>query len=274
VHVLVTSILKGTSSGPFVVPDDKETVRKILVKLANRIQELEKEKDLDSYDEWISGLQNLSAPKESSFVKDVNSKDDLENKSKSLESVEFEDLSNDFAGFSIGAPSDTHFGESSNIMLMKAAMDHQRELTGPGLPDWGSIFAHVKRPELWNRDIVSLYCIGVLSLADSRVLVSQNFGIPYLRKNLLYTSFLILMSFISSSMFISLSGMYTRPFYIDLHLKSRFMRDSIIMTPLLGPLFLEFVLMALDSSHHVTRKMQENVGLDKFDCMNLYLIRR
>ncbi|KAF5345455.1 hypothetical protein D9758_013649 [Tetrapyrgos nigripes] len=191
VHVLVANILKGTSSEPFLIPEDKESIRKILIKLANRIKELEKDRELGDYDNWILSLrhgeENLdsklshsnSNPPHSRLGSQSASEQspssilhgsgvcrspslpcEFEASSSFTKSPELEptdnendnvdDLSKVLAHFSFGTLKGTHFGESSNIMLMKVAMEHKKELAGSDLPDWTSIFASVRRPEFWD----------------------------------------------------------------------------------------------------------------------------
>jgi hypothetical protein len=81
------------------------------------------------------------------------------NKTQSFQSMEdstesgVNDLSKELAQFSFGVPRGVHFGESSNIMLMKVTMDQRRP--GSNLPDWNAIFARVRRPEIWERNLVS-----------------------------------------------------------------------------------------------------------------------
>ncbi|THU96973.1 hypothetical protein K435DRAFT_778270 [Dendrothele bispora CBS 962.96] len=158
VNVIVASILAGTSSEPFNVPGDKETTRKILTKLANRIQELEKEleralathayfpKDLPSY---------ANTPPES-----ADHADSPDSIVQPEDSSNVDELSKQLSHFSFGLPTTTHFGESSNFMLMVAALNHRAQLQGSNLPDWRMMFSHVKRPEFWgahNRPIGYLF---------------------------------------------------------------------------------------------------------------------
>ncbi|KAF5334708.1 hypothetical protein D9758_017246 [Tetrapyrgos nigripes] len=197
VHVLVANILKGTPSVPFSIPEDKASIREILIKLANRIKELEKDRELRDYDNWIlslrdseenldsnlshsnsnpphSGLgsqsasesspssiphgesgvcQNPNLPYEfeasSGFTKSLDSDlDQVEPTNNDNDGVD--ELSKFFKEFSLGTPKGTHFGESSNVMLMKVAMEHKKELAGSDLPNWASIFASVRRLEFWD----------------------------------------------------------------------------------------------------------------------------
>ncbi|KAF5346392.1 hypothetical protein D9758_012772 [Tetrapyrgos nigripes] len=141
--ILVANILKGTSSEPFSIPEDKEAIRKILVKLANRIRELEKDRNFVDC-EFTSS--NATSPPS---VQDANTLGTLQ---PAEDSETVDNLSKEIAQFSFGAPSKTHFGESSNIMLLKVALDHRKELSGSNLPDWNSVFAQVRRPAFWESD--------------------------------------------------------------------------------------------------------------------------
>ncbi|KAF5365417.1 hypothetical protein D9758_010832 [Tetrapyrgos nigripes] len=156
VDILVEQILNGPSSRPFTIPDSKESVRKILVKLAKRIRELKKDQQpLDSHDNSILGLRDNteaynftpSAPIDTRVSKISDNGQETDSN--------VEDLSKELSQFSFGRERETHFGESSNIMLMKVAMEHNKELHGPSGPDWNSILARVRRPEFWEIDPVS-----------------------------------------------------------------------------------------------------------------------
>ncbi|KAF5346589.1 hypothetical protein D9758_013444 [Tetrapyrgos nigripes] len=152
VHILVANILKGTPSEPFSIPEDKEAIRKILVKLASRIQELEKDQKFAAYDNWIEGLRDEFTSSNATSPPSVQDANTPETLPPADDSEAVDNLSKELAQFSFGAPSETHFGESSNIMLMKVALDHRKELSGSDLPDWNSVFAHVRRPEFWETD--------------------------------------------------------------------------------------------------------------------------
>ncbi|KAF5346632.1 hypothetical protein D9758_013200 [Tetrapyrgos nigripes] len=147
VDTLVANITGGTPSQAFLIPDSKEEIRKILVKLATRIQELENDRELSEYSELHKSVSLASVQDTNRTQETINVPGDSLDHDDSVE-----DLSKELANFSFGAPSNTHFGESSNIMLMKTAMDHGKQLTGSILPDWNSIFAHVRRPRFWDTD--------------------------------------------------------------------------------------------------------------------------
>ncbi|KAF5372146.1 hypothetical protein D9758_004968 [Tetrapyrgos nigripes] len=142
VRVLVANILKGTRSEPFLIPDDKEDIRKMLVKLANWIEELEKDRELrlvNGDDDWIFNnpreKQNLKStlpspnsanayPPSSQPSRSVepvipDSTISMEDTGKDIDvaaTENIEDLSKELSDLSFGA-SKTHFGESSTIML-------------------------------------------------------------------------------------------------------------------------------------------------------------
>ncbi|KAF5346558.1 hypothetical protein D9758_013447 [Tetrapyrgos nigripes] len=150
VHILVANILKGTPFEPFSIPEDKEAIRKILVKLASRIQELEKDQKFAAYDNWIEGLRDEFTSSNATFLPSGQVPNAPEPSQPVEDSEAVENLSKELAQFSFGPPKETHFGESSNIMLMKVALDHRKQLSGLNLPDWNSVFAHVRRPEFWG----------------------------------------------------------------------------------------------------------------------------
>ncbi|KAF5365063.1 hypothetical protein D9758_010962 [Tetrapyrgos nigripes] len=151
VNVLVEQILNDTSFRPFTIPDSKESVHKILVKLAKRIRELERDRQLDSHDNSTSRLLN-----EIDVANPASSNDTASSESNGEETDgNVGDLSKELSKFSFGREHGTYFGESSNIMLMKVAMEHNKELHGSSGPDWNSIFSHVRRHEFWEIDPVS-----------------------------------------------------------------------------------------------------------------------
>ncbi|KAK7457842.1 Gypsy retrotransposon integrase-like protein 1 [Stygiomarasmius scandens] len=148
VGTLVGDILEGTSTHPFEVPEDKEVTLKILIKLANRIQELEKQlKDVPHVLQSSSKDSPSSdiTPSPSTQTHESTKLDDL-----SEESDGVDELSKQISQFQFGLPKHTHFGESSNLMLMMDAMKLRKDLHGSNLPDWTSIFSRVKRPEFWE----------------------------------------------------------------------------------------------------------------------------
>ncbi|THU86599.1 hypothetical protein K435DRAFT_782796 [Dendrothele bispora CBS 962.96] len=147
VKVLVENILAGTPSEPFDVPGDKETTRKILTKLANRIQELEKELErvLETH-AYFPKDQSSYANTPPKLVDHVDSPNSSIVQPEDASTVD--ELSKHLSQFSFGLP--THFGESSNLMLMVAALNHRAQLQGCNVPDWRVIFPYVKRLEFWN----------------------------------------------------------------------------------------------------------------------------
>ncbi|KAK7441039.1 Gypsy retrotransposon integrase-like protein 1 [Stygiomarasmius scandens] len=152
VNTIVANILAATPSDPVEVPEDKEVTRKIMTKLANRIRELEEKlKRLLISRETSKGSQDselrLSTPSPSSAPETVDFSIPVK---YSEDTDNIENLTQQLSKFSFGFPGDAHFGESSNLMLMIAAMDHGKELHGPNLPDWNTVFSTVRRPEFWN----------------------------------------------------------------------------------------------------------------------------
>ncbi|THU99813.1 hypothetical protein K435DRAFT_776855 [Dendrothele bispora CBS 962.96] len=140
VQVLVAAILQGTPSEPFDIPDDKEIVLKILVKLANRVKSLEKElsachRRLNSPSNLLSSTIVKSSPVRSSSNDDETDKVD--------------DLSAALAT-GLNFSKKTHFGESSNpVSLIMAAMDHQKDIHSV-VETWQTTFARVRRPRVWG----------------------------------------------------------------------------------------------------------------------------
>ncbi|THU99814.1 hypothetical protein K435DRAFT_776856 [Dendrothele bispora CBS 962.96] len=144
VHVLVAAILQGTQSDPFDIPDDKEIVSKILVKLASRIKSLEK--DLSACHRRLNSPSNSPSP---NIVKssvhspstDVESSDDDTDKVDNLSTA---------LATRLNFPKKTHFGESSNpVSLIMAAMDHHKDIRSV-IETWQTIFARVRRPRFWG----------------------------------------------------------------------------------------------------------------------------
>ncbi|THU77325.1 hypothetical protein K435DRAFT_738552 [Dendrothele bispora CBS 962.96] len=151
VGVLVESILAGTPSEPFDVPGDKETTRKILTKLANRIQELEKE--LERVHATRAYFPKYSCSYTNTSPKSVDHTDSPNSSIVQPEDAStVDELSKHLSQLSFGLPTTTHFGESSNLMLMVAALNHTDQLQGCNIPDWRVIFPYVKRVEFWNEN--------------------------------------------------------------------------------------------------------------------------
>jgi len=157
VNAIVAKILAATPSEPIDVPEDKEVTRKILAKLANRIRDLEEELNRILVSLQLKGDTDLelhlSAHSSGSTAPEaVDSSSPVET---SEETDNVENLTQQLSKFSFGLAGNTHYGDSSSLMLMMAAMDHGKELHGSNLPDWNSIFSAVKRPEFWNNTSVS-----------------------------------------------------------------------------------------------------------------------
>ncbi|KAK7450202.1 Gypsy retrotransposon integrase-like protein 1, partial [Stygiomarasmius scandens] len=144
VHVLVAAILHGTQSDPFDVPDDKETVLKILVKLASRIKSLERELATSH-----RRLHNASSNSSPATVSSSQPSPEANADESSDDGDEIDNLSTAVARFSLSFPKQTHFGESSNLMIVMAAMDYQKEVTS-NFTLWQSILSNVRRPTFWE----------------------------------------------------------------------------------------------------------------------------
>jgi len=136
--------LESTTTNPFHVPDDKDAVRTILFKIATRLRVVEKE--------LVYYRKNHSSP-----LEDLTGTDDSpsshgietppESVDKSEETTNLSNLSDELARFTIGFQKKTHFGESSNMMLVMAAIDHRE---GLNVTKWQSMFAKVRRPGFWH----------------------------------------------------------------------------------------------------------------------------
>jgi len=153
VNVIVANILAGTPSDPVDIPEDREITRKILVKLASRIRDLEQE-----LERVLAVQETLLQFKENSDMGSMVPSDSMDNEavdySNSVESLEeterVKHLTKQLSQLSFGRSGNSHYGESSNYMLMMTAMDHGKGLHNSNLPDWSAILSAVKRPQFWN----------------------------------------------------------------------------------------------------------------------------
>ncbi|THU84637.1 hypothetical protein K435DRAFT_732990 [Dendrothele bispora CBS 962.96] len=137
---LIDEMLKGTSSESSIAWADNETTISIITELAKRIRQLEsklkwcQENHNDS--EVLS--EDLSLPAAQAEPDPLNSVEDVNQ------------LTQEIAQFTLGPPDKpTHFGESSNMMLIVTAMDHRKEADS-SLPEWQSLLQNSKRQEYWN----------------------------------------------------------------------------------------------------------------------------
>ncbi|THU95603.1 hypothetical protein K435DRAFT_839398 [Dendrothele bispora CBS 962.96] len=149
IDVLVSNILCGTKSNPFVIPEEEEVTRKILVRLAKRVQDLENElkRHRQGYTMKTSSQMSDTTTETSPPIQDHS----LDHSSNiTTDTADVDALSKQLSQFSLGPQSKTHFGESSVIMLVLDAMDHKKQMNGSTSPDWGSIFTYVSRPEFWD----------------------------------------------------------------------------------------------------------------------------
>ncbi|THU96982.1 hypothetical protein K435DRAFT_778274 [Dendrothele bispora CBS 962.96] len=153
VGTLVSNILDRTKFEPFEVPDDEEIIRRLLVKLANRVRELENElKNYQMTSVFHSGEETSTGPlisTMSSQPEPQSTESESDEKLKTLDH-DVEKLSRQFSQFSFGLPSKAHFGESSTYKLLFAAMDHAKGMSGTMSSDWGMIINHIKRPQYWT----------------------------------------------------------------------------------------------------------------------------
>ncbi|KAF5361133.1 hypothetical protein D9758_009054 [Tetrapyrgos nigripes] len=143
VPVLVAAILQATTEEPFDIPDDKEVVLKILVKLATRIKSIEKE--LANAHRRLILVSNHTSPPPSA---DSPEYDRDESSDTEDTDDEVNDLSAAVSRFTLSKQ--VHFGESSNVMIILAAMDARNELAS-NFKYWRSTFASVRRQPFWDK---------------------------------------------------------------------------------------------------------------------------
>ncbi|KAK7457856.1 Gypsy retrotransposon integrase-like protein 1 [Stygiomarasmius scandens] len=131
VKATVAAILSDKPTDYYVIPEDRNAVRQVLVDLANYIQYLEKEVTRARRKEALSEISSLGAASTSgSSPQSVESVDDSDYS-------ETEVLSEQVANLKIARMQDRHFGKSSNVMFLLKAFDVKE------VPDV------VKRPEYW-----------------------------------------------------------------------------------------------------------------------------
>ncbi|THU81703.1 hypothetical protein K435DRAFT_841203 [Dendrothele bispora CBS 962.96] len=145
VQVLVAAILEGAQSKSFEVPDDKEVVLKIMVKLATRIKSLERE--LTAYHRRIKNASQASSP---STTVSSHPSPSATNDESPDDPDEVDNLSTAVARFNLSVPKQTHFGESSNIMIVMAAMEHRKESLSDHFETWKANLSNVRRPRFWE----------------------------------------------------------------------------------------------------------------------------
>jgi hypothetical protein len=122
---------------------------KILVKLASRIKSLEKEL-ANSNRRLIRATSRHSSPSagspESTGRVEASADDTDE---------EIKDLSAAIARFTLRIPKQVHFGESSNVMMVMAAME-QRNKVPDDFKLWREIFSRVRRQPFWENPSVRI----------------------------------------------------------------------------------------------------------------------
>ncbi|KAF9061661.1 fungal-specific transcription factor domain-containing protein [Rhodocollybia butyracea] len=135
---MVSDILKGSASEIFYLLDDKDTIWKIMTKLANhavslqqKLEQYQREHTLSEVAVPVSETQPNTNPENVDDINSINS------------------LSNEFSRFRVGVPKKIHFGESSHMMLVMTALEHRKKLDS-GLEEWQSLLLQTKRPEFWN----------------------------------------------------------------------------------------------------------------------------
>ncbi|KIK55975.1 hypothetical protein GYMLUDRAFT_47450 [Collybiopsis luxurians FD-317 M1] len=132
---------------PFQIPDDQASVRKVLVDLANHIRDLEEDiaqlrRVTDSLTQSVNAMEQQT---------DRN--DPLHWPTNSLGTYSVENLVEDLKTFEFDAKNVRHFGSSSNVTLMKAAMDIKKETylqnRGEAVHEVQPGRSH-RRPEFWT----------------------------------------------------------------------------------------------------------------------------
>ncbi|THU82340.1 hypothetical protein K435DRAFT_808370 [Dendrothele bispora CBS 962.96] len=151
---LIDEMLKGTSSESSIAWADNETTISIITELAKRIRQLESKLKWcqENHNEVLSEDLSLPAQAESD---PLNSVDDVNQ------------LTQEIAQFTLGPPDKpTHFGESSNMMLIVTAMDHRKEADS-SLPEWQSLLQNGKRQEDEPEQIMSAILLDSELLRDN-----------------------------------------------------------------------------------------------------------
>ncbi|KAF5371633.1 hypothetical protein D9758_003376 [Tetrapyrgos nigripes] len=146
-QAIVSQILSTSSS--FVPPEDPDKIREVLVKLASYIRNLELELGRRNAESESSPAQGSDEPaptrkRNEPIPKPVPKLDDIN---------EIASLSNVFKCLSVvsNVPNtfERHFGKSSNVMLIKFALDMRQKITGEtDLPNL--IFQGFKRAAYWD----------------------------------------------------------------------------------------------------------------------------
>ncbi|KAK7020209.1 Gypsy retrotransposon integrase-like protein 1 [Paramarasmius palmivorus] len=152
-RALVNAIL--SSSKPFVIPDDPEAIRKMLVDLANFARSLDRQLSLARTSEesqLFDPLTSTSSPltSEPDPEPEPEPEQDLEDSVNAIT----QDLQNMVVHFS-----NRHFGKSSYFGFLQSAIVAQGD-NGLARPPTAAVFARFKRPELWNEAPWQRICQG------------------------------------------------------------------------------------------------------------------
>ncbi|KAJ3997778.1 fungal-specific transcription factor domain-containing protein [Lentinula boryana] len=136
VQALITAVLAEPKSYP--IPDDPGVIRKMLVDLSQCVRGLERQMS-----RWRRTVQEISVP-----YPPIGSQSDSE-ESDSSEDVPMDDvLATSVQGFTLNNKTESprrHFGKSSNLVLMRTAVDIKKEVIGDQ-----PIQIVDRRPEFWT----------------------------------------------------------------------------------------------------------------------------
>ncbi|KAK1221321.1 Gypsy retrotransposon integrase-like protein 1 [Marasmius sp. AFHP31] len=136
---LVNAIL--SSSKPFVIPEDPESIREILVDLANHARSLDRQLALaqSTFDHDASSASATTSPPASNDVPEAEPgevEDSIDQLAAELRQVTL-------------SHQKRHFGKSSNFMLVQSAMDARRDALGDRAFTF-AIFKQCQRPDFWK----------------------------------------------------------------------------------------------------------------------------
>ncbi|ESK90240.1 hypothetical protein Moror_7694 [Moniliophthora roreri MCA 2997] len=133
---LVNAILSSTK--PFVVPDDPQVIRRMLVDLANFARSLDRQLSLAN--KLVEENLDPPAPVLEQDPMPISEQQDIED---SIDSI-----AEDFRKMVVTHPNQ-HFGKSSYLTLMQSAIHVQRGI-GEIKPFTAAVFASYQRPEFWH----------------------------------------------------------------------------------------------------------------------------
>ncbi|KIK67620.1 hypothetical protein GYMLUDRAFT_237846 [Collybiopsis luxurians FD-317 M1] len=129
VQALISAVLAEQDT--YIIPDDPDVVRKMLLDLCHCIRGLERQ-----LSRWRRTVQEISA--ENPASQDTGSESD------SSDNVAGDPLIPGFSLYDPALPS-RHFGKSSNLVMLRTAVDIRRELMGDHVMQISE-----KRPEFWS----------------------------------------------------------------------------------------------------------------------------